>query len=318
MQFFNIGNHKIWRQSLLACVLMATILFSFYNFSEDNHQRIIEQNEVYLEDVTRQTAERVDDILKLRQYSLNILGVTVESTIQEPKISQELLQTLEKKSAFDYIEFVDSAGKNLRSDGKTSDSSDRENYLEGMKGKEGVTLIFNYRITHEILINYYIPISFEGRIIGFLNGMYREEQLWETISTDFFGMPAKTYLCKKDGTVISSSGTGQDPDNLLDFLTNTPEVSPTDQINIRKAFENHQSYGYTYQDTSGPGNAYLTALSDNGWMLMQAFPSSLTAAMLDNANSSGVNLESQLVILFLLYMLYLVWENSLQKRTADC
>ena len=51
---------------------------------------------------------------------------------------------------------------------------------------------------------------------------------------------------------------------------------------------------------------------------MQAFPSSLTAAMLDNANSSGVNLESQLVILFLLYMLYLVWENSLQKRTADC
>ena len=68
MQFFNIGNHKIWRQSLLACVLMATILFSFYNFSEDNHQRIIEQNEVYLEDVTRQTAERVDDILKLRQY----------------------------------------------------------------------------------------------------------------------------------------------------------------------------------------------------------------------------------------------------------
>lgn len=314
MQFISNGSKKLWRQIALACVLLAVILYSFYDFTQDNHKRIVEQNEVYIENVTIQTAKRVDDMLLTRQNALGVIAVTVESTIDEPWVGQELLQTLQAKSAFDYIEFVDSTGLNHTSEGKTSDSSDRENYLEGMKGREGVTLIFNSRITHETLVNYYTPISFGGEIIGVLNGMYREESLRETISTDFFGISAKTYLCTKDGTVISTSGDKYSPPNILEPPTDDLKIDPEDVRRIQDSFENHQSYGYTYQDAGGTGNAYLTALSSTDWMLLQIFPSTLTGTMMDISNESGVELEVRLVVLFLLYMIYLFWKNGRQKK----
>lgn len=314
MQLPGSGSKKIWRQIILACALLSIILYSFYIFTQSNHQRIVQQNEDYIEDVTKQTSDRIDDMLLTRQNALNVMAVTVESVINTPYVSQDMLEMLQEKSVFDYLEFVDSEGINHRADGRTSNSSDRTNYIEGMKGKEGVALIFNSRITHETLVNYYTPISYDGKIIGVLNGMYREQRLREILSTDFFGVHTDTYLCTKDGVVISSSCTAQVPKNILKSISANSGISAEDASHIQDAFETHHSYGYTYQDSDGTCNAYLTALTSTDWMLLQTFPSVLTNTMLRNANSSGVELEIRLVILFVLYMIYLLLENSIQKK----
>ena len=212
------GRKKIGGQIVLTCIILAAIWFCFYDFAQENHRRVVEQNERYIEELTNQAADRVDDMMQARQSSLRVIAVTVENLLTEPRVSQETLQMLQEKSSFDYIEFVDAAGCNYRADGQVSDSSDRENYLQGMQGNTGVTLIFNSRITHETLVNYYTPISYQGEIVGVLNGMYREESLRETISTSFFDHPGRTYLCMRDGTVISSHGGGDDWQNVLEFI----------------------------------------------------------------------------------------------------
>ena len=80
MQRFNKENKKVWEQIIVGGILLAAILFAFHNFTKDNNERIIAQNESYIEDVTIQTAKRVDDMLRARQNSLDVIAVTVEST----------------------------------------------------------------------------------------------------------------------------------------------------------------------------------------------------------------------------------------------
>lgn len=311
MQRFNNENRKVWGQIILTCALLAAILFSFHDFVQDNNKRILAQNESYIADVTSQTAKHVDDMLRARQNSLDVIAVTVESTLEEPRVRQETLEMLQGKSSFDYIEFVDSTGLNHTANGKTSNSSDRENYLRGMQGYTGTALIFDSRVTHETLVDFYTPIAYEGEIIGVLNGMYREESLREIIAADFFGVSAKTYLCTKGGTVISAYGVEITPQNIWQAQQG---IAEEDLKRIRAAFEHQQPYSYTYQGSNGTSNAYLMPLASTEWMLLQAFPSELNKTMLANANASGIELEARLLALFVLYVLCLLWKNSQQKK----
>lgn len=310
----NDKGHLPWMHILMTGILLTVSLLSFYAFTRENRQRILDRNTNYIEDVTIQTANRINDMLQTRKSSLNVLAITVMETITEPNVDTELLLLLQETSVFDYVEFVDTTGCNHNAYGVISDSSDRENYLEGMKGHTGISLIFNSRITHETLANFYTPIYFNGEIIGVLNGMYREETLQDTMSTELFGISAKSYLCMRDGTVISSCGDSSAPENILTGLRESAIVEAEDLTQIEEAFENHQIYNYTYHGTAGPGNATLAPLADSDWMFLQTFPSTLTSEMESDANASGVKLESRLIILFLIYIIWLITQSFLRHR----
>lgn len=299
---------------VLVGLLLVIIVLSFYAFMRENTKRVLGQNRNYIEDVTKQTTSRVNDLLNERRQSLEVISITVTRTIKEPWVSQELLKVLQDASTFDYLEFVDANGLNHNADGVESDSTDRENYIEGMKGNTGISVIFNSRITRETLIDFYTPVYFEGKIIGVLNGMYREVTLQKAISTEMFDVSAKTYLCMEDGTVISSHGDDNAPDNILKGLQESSFVSNDDLEKIKDAFTEHESYNYTYAGTKGTGNAALVAIPDSNWMLLQTFPSELTYNMVRSANAAGIKLELRLLIIFLCYLCFMIWRNIRQRK----
>lgn len=152
------------------------------------------------------------------------------------------------------------------------------------------------RITDETLVDFYAPLHYEEETIGVLNGIYREEGMQKILSTEFFGTQAKTYLCAGDGTVISSFGDENAPENMLEALPGTIKVSEESLKEIRQAFENHESCSYRYDGKHGTGNAYLIGISQNDWMLMQTFPSTVTNHMVENANAAGIQLEVRLIL----------------------
>lgn len=310
----NRKSFPTWLNLFLAACLLTASAISFYIFTVDNRKRILEMNETYIGDITLQTTNRLENLLHERKTNLDILTLTVMETITEPKVDQDLLLLLQDASSFDYVEFIDANGRNHNAKGQQSDSRDRESYLKGMKGHTGTTVIFNSRMTHETLICFYSPISFDGEIIGVLCGMYREVSIQQAISTTMFDVTAKTYLCQKDGTVITFTGDSNAPSNILEGLETASLVTPEDLAAIRNAFETHTTYNYTYQGTQGTGNASLTPLTGYDWLLLQTFPSTLTKNMVDHANEAGVRLETTLLIIFLFYLTFLIVRNILQRR----
>ncbi len=308
------NNRKIVKQILSALVLLVFVILVFIKFMKENNERIVQQNENYVEDATAQVAERIDDVLRSAQNSISTMAYLYGRLLTEPTIDSETLKDMTASSVFDYVEFVNADGMNLTADGKSVDVSDRKYYTEGMKGNTGIDVTFHSKLTDETLVTFYAPLWYQGKIIGVLNGIYREEKMKEILSTTFFGTQSKSYLCMRDGTVISSCGDTYVPGNMLQELPGTLKVSEEAIQNICRTFEEHGSCGFRYEGSQGTGNAYLTGLTQNDWMFMQTFPSGVTNSMIDSANEAGILLEASLLLAFGIYILCLIVWNQKQKK----
>lgn len=314
MRLFYKDDRKVWQQLIVLFVLLVFIVVIFVGFTKENNERIIRQNERYVADAAMQVADRVDDVLMEAHEKISILAQTCEAKMTAPKPTRELLDELEDTVSFNYLEYVDMDGINYVSDGSEVDASDRPYYIEGIKGKSGTFVTTDSRATHETLLTFYTPLYYEGEIVGVLNGIYRQEAINNIISTTFFGTQAQSYLCMKDGTVVTSYGIDSVPENLLDGIAESSFVDDEVLREIRNAFETGEEYGFRYAGTAGPGNAYLASLSVGSGMLMITFPSRVTDNMIENANKAGVRLEVLLILLFGVYILFLLIRNYRQKK----
>lgn len=317
MQSSSQSNRSVGGKLLLAIILIIFIIAVFVIFTKENNERIVRQNGSYVQDATIQVAERIDDVLSSAQNSIEsgayLYGEQLESS-EISEIDLQKLKHLQSISSFDYVEFVDKNGWNTTADGDRVDASDREYYIEGMKGNSGFMVTFHSRVTDETLVTFYTPLRHQGEIIGVLNGVFREERIREIISTDFFGTQAKSYLCMSDGMVISTCGDDMAPENVLTKLPNTMNVSEETYDGIQKAFQDHTSYGYRYDGSQGPGTACVVGIPQNDWMLVQTFPSGVTDSMIDDANAVGIKLEVKLIAAFGVYIICLILMHWKQRK----
>lgn len=314
MQAGNQDNRNVFREMILIVLLCLFIIIVFLNFTKKNHERIVQQNAYYVQDATLQVSERIGDMLTAAKDSIVTMAYLYGDSLNSPAADTQKLKEMQESSPFDYIEFTDQKGQNINADGLTSDASDREYYIEGMKGNSGSMVTFHSRITHETLMTFYAPVQYKGEIIGVLNGIYREDRMNEILSTEFFGTKTKNYLCKSDGTVVYSCGADSVPENMLVTFPDTMKVTEEQYAEIKKTFEEHGSYGYEYAGTQGTGNAYLTGIENCDLMLIQTFPSAVTNNMIGVANSVGVQLEVELIVAFGIYIACLLLARWKQKK----
>lgn len=314
MQSSNQSNRKIVIEIALVSMLALFVVVVFLIFTKENNERIVQQNENYVEGVTVQEAARIGEILAGAQSSIESMAFLYGESLDAPEIDIQKLKDMQEVSSFDYIEFVNRDGLNINAEGETSEASDREYYIEGMKGNAGYVVTFHSRITNETLVCFYAPLYYEGEIIGVLNGIYCEEGIIRILSTEFFDTQAKSYLCMSDGTVIFSCGDDNAPENILRTLPDTMKVSEESYAEIKKAFKEHASYVYRYAGSQGTGNAYLTRIPQCDWMMIQTFPSAVTNNMIGDANAVGIRLEIQLIAAFGIYIVCLLWLSWKQRK----
>lgn len=309
----NRRDRMVWAHYLLVAVLLCAVIASFFDFADENQTRILGQNQTYAHDVALRTASRVEDMLEVRSTTLNLLSLTVTEAITEPWIEPDFLKLLQETSVFDYVEFIDADGLNHNADAVTSDSSDRENYLRGIRGETGFNVVFNSHITHETIVIFYTPVRYQGEIFGVLNGMFREETLQKAVAVEFFGASAKSMICTADGTVISSYGFQSPAENLLKSPVWGDTLSEESLSELRRAFAARQAMCRTVQGTPGDVTVSLVPIGED-WMLVQAFPTAVTRQMEASANSAGIKLEFRLIALFLIYVAYLILTNLRKRR----
>ncbi len=297
--------------------LLAFIVLSFISFIRDNNERILEQNNSFIEAATNQTKARIDDLFDTAQSNVEMMTHLYGSMMTKPVVDEALLQDMTDRSTFDYVEFISADGIDLTASGQTADLSDRDYFIQGMQGKSGKTVIYNSKITHETLLIFYSPFYYEGEIIGVLSGIMRGETIHNVLDTDYFGTEISTYLLERNGNVILSHGDNSNPENLLTSLTANNQLAPQDLQAFQDVLDDTNNIdfnNFNYKGFSGAGSAYITALSDGEWLLVQNFPSSLTKQMTEQADSAGIWLEVKLFAVFLIYILYLLMKNWQQKR----
>ncbi len=307
-------NKSFFTEILFIGALVIFIVTAFITFIRENRSRILEQNDSFIEAATKQTASRMDDIISMYQNTVEMMAHLYSSVLEGPTVDTGILKDMTERSGFDYVEFISTDGMDLAADGRTADLSDREYFIDGMKGNSGKCVVYNSRITDETLLIFYTPFYYEGRIIGVLSGILRGETVSEVLSTNYFGVQVSTYLVEHDGRVILFFGDSRSPENLLESLKERNQLSEEEQKKLEDALNQGNFVSFNYKGSSGAGNAYVAPLRDGEWLLIQNFPSSLTKLMTEEANTGGIRLELKLLAAFLFYILYLLVKNMLQKK----
>ena len=301
------------RNIILECIFIVTlivfIVYSLFSFTWDNRNRIIEQNNDFIRAATEQKAERINELIAMSQRNLDMMVHLYPTLMTEPKVNTDMLKDMINRSYFDYVEFISPDGTDLAADGQTANLVDREYFIDGMKGNSGKCVIHNSRITNETLLIFYSPFYYNGEIIGVLSGILRGYTMDQILSTNYFDIPANSYLLNRDGDILFSNVDNFESENFLVSFKENDKLYVDSQEKLEQALREGTSTNFNYKGSNGIGSAYFMPLKDKDWILVQNFPSSVTKDMVEGANLAGIRLQIKLIIAFLLYVAYLIFKN---------
>ena len=189
---------------ILALFLIAGIIFSFWIFIKDNTERIVSQNQEYINELTLQRGISIDSLLAENETFILSTANLYGRSLSSPVVDQEILSEYEKNSVFDMLRFIDENGDDHTSNGVKANVADRDYFKAGMRGETGITHVVS-RVTGEKQIGFYSPVYFDNRIIGIMVGFYGEAYITKMLEYELFGYEGEGWLCNRYGDVLGST-----------------------------------------------------------------------------------------------------------------
>ena len=224
--------------SILTIIILVGIAFSLFYISNSN--RISNQNENYISDITTQRANLLHNLFSESMRYIESSAMVLEtefskrsfdfSTLDNQdaenidkdslKTINEVLSIYENRFAFNYLRFIDMQGRYYTASDPNIHGivTNREYYKQGSQGKTGMTYIFGSTVTNERQIGFYSPIYHESKIVGIAVGLYDESFIQEILSMTMFDYNCEVLLCDKDGTVIWNTFGNEKFDNFINFV----------------------------------------------------------------------------------------------------
>ncbi|MCI8776058.1 MAG: response regulator [Oscillospiraceae bacterium] len=309
---------KILKHITYVVIILAAIFILFYWYTAQNSKRIKTQNLNYSADSARQTSFHIEHELENALNRINTYSYFLGESLSEPNVDPETLSQMEENSIFDAFRFVTADGVNITADGRTSDATDRDYYINGMKGESGISVIFNSRITNETMISFYSPVRYKNEIIGVLRGVYSDElYLQNMISAKYFGENADVFLCLPDETIIADTSKIRNNGNLFDVLLSNKMVDEATCQKAKDAFANGSEGVFICGEQSKTDNICVMHLPESKFVLVQMFPKNVTQTMIERANRPGIMLEVVLIILFVIYFIVLFVKSRRAKKRLE-
>ncbi|MCI9596549.1 MAG: response regulator [Firmicutes bacterium] len=307
------------REGIIGVVVFLIAMFIIFSwYTAENSRRMEERNKNYAADSMQQTAVRVDNELNNAQNLIKTDAYFMGKSLSGPTLPTEALKEMEDNSVFDVLMFTDLDGVDHASDGRTADVTDRTFYQEGIKGQRGMSVIFNPHIIDEVMVCFYAPVRYQGKVIGVLRGAYlAEKYLHNMLNTSYFGEKADVFLCMPDGAVIASSDDTAYEETILDSLVGSGVIDKNTATDVECIFENGGEGAFVCDSDSKTDNICAAYLPSNEYVLVQTFPKNVTQRMIKAENFVGVRLESMLIGLFSIYLVILVLRARRRKKALE-
>lgn len=302
-----IKRQRPSRQIIACIIVIFLIMCAFLVFTKENERRILEQNMEYIQDSTIQIGERIDHAILDGYDNIRILSAFLSESLDQPEVDVRLVRGLIEDSVFDFIEFVDRDGMDHNITGGVSDARDRQYYLDGMKGNDGLEVIFDSRATHETLLMFYSPVTFEGEIVGVLIGVYQaDNKLAKMLAASYFGEPADLYLCMPEGRVVASDQPLDTKEEL--YIADLVQ----DDGALAQTMQNGDTLPFTPENQKAGG--CMVKMQETGWLLVQIFPEAANVTMVHDANRAGVRFEIMLLLIFSVVLVLLIHFHRKERK----
>ena len=308
-------KRKLLQEIICVLFIIIAIIVLFQWYTTKNRERIEERNKNYAADSAQIKADQIDKELSNALNRINTYSYFVGESLSGPVVTTQMLERMEEKSMFDAVMFTDMEGVDHASDGRTADVTNRGFYQEGRKGKSSIEIIFDPHFFDETMTCFYTPVQYQGEIIGVLRGAFlAEEYLRDMLSTTYFGENAEVFLCTPEARVIASSGESIYTEHLLEELAGAGIIDENTAVQAGEIFANGGKGSFICDSNSKTDNICVTYLQENDFVLVQTFPKSVTQSMIRAENMVGIQLETMMIGLFILYIFWLVIRAGREKK----
>ena len=297
----------------VATVLLALgIIFSFLTFIRHNGQRIANQNEEYLVELTTQRAFSIDSLFAANRGIIQTTAHRYGMGLTPGTTDEILLSEFENTSAFEGLYFIDANGDAHTSHGVQANVADRAYCQDGLAGNSGVAYMVTSRVTGSRQIGFYAPVRHEDEVVGVMLGVFGEEYIKDILSYELFGRVGQGWLLADDGEVIGTTNEDE-PDNFLDYLAQQVDGA-ADVDEVAHALREGEEESFSYLGGDGTVLVHAMPLEQSGWTLVRTFPPTANAQIVDNANHAGMVLLAELIGLFVAYVLFLGVDILVEQR----
>lgn len=207
-----MNNKKDFKNFIIFKILpliitMASLVAAFFMFTLRNKSSITTRNKEYLKESTTSLQERLNVKFESSLHNISSIAYLFGESISSVEDSKSLITDIENQTEFDYVRFITKEGDDITSEGEAPNVnlSDRDYFIDGMKGNKGITLVEKSRVNGQRQIGFYAPVYSSSNIEGILIGFYLESSLSSDLYNTFYGKQSSVFIIDSNKKIVTSS-----------------------------------------------------------------------------------------------------------------
>lgn len=348
------STKKLWQKILPSVVALIVVIAFFVMFMINSNKRVALQNGSYLLDTAEKTSSRIADDLysaaatlgeisevchsdEINAYpkELTILGGSVFSRIDYISVDEGIADNGNTYYNGTLYGFSGERSPEPEPDIVISVSSnpDASTYYQpfalGVQAKAGQAEICSEQSLAGVQfdgLSFYAALRDEaGKLLGVLVGRMDHNRLKKVLQSTFFGEYTGVYLINGAGDLVGStddqmSASGKKL-NIYEVLR---EYLPNSDVeDVSQSLSQGNILSFSFQSSSGTVDACIMqfsaeqGLGADGWIILQTFPSTVTASLLRLVKLEGLQLGLGLFFALALYFGIILLVSVQNKKLAQ-
>ena len=330
-----MNNKKDFKNFIIFKILpliitMASLVAAFFMFTLRNKSSITTRNKEYLKESTTSLQQRLNVKFESSLHNISSIAYLFGESISSVEESKFLIKDIEKQTEFNYVRFITKEGVDITSNGEAPNVnlSDRDYFIDGMKGNKGITLVEESRVSGQRQIGFYAPVYSSSNIEGILIGFYLESSLSSDLYNTFYGKQSSVCIIDSNKTIVTSSMNeesssileGSEDKYSFNSILNSYYFNDKNKDIFESSIANKGEGLFQINTKKGKTYGYISRLSFEfiDWYIVQTYPYEATQILFSIATDSGLSLEVAILVITAFYVTYIVVMQVLKnKRIAQ-
>ena len=330
-----MNNKKDFKNFIIFKILpliitMASLVAAFFMFTLRNKSSITTRNKEYLKESTTSLQQRLNVKFESSLHNISSIAYLFGESISSVEESKSLIKDIEKQTEFNYVRFITKEGDDITSEGEAPNVnlSDRDYFIDGMKGNKGITLVEKSRVNGQRQIGFYAPVYSSTNIEGILIGFYLESSLSSDLYNTFYGKQSSVFIIDSNKKIVTSSMNkesssileGSEDKYSFNSILNSYYFNDKNKDIFESSIANKGEGLFQINTKKGKTYGYISRLSFEfiDWYIVQTYPYEATQILFSIATDSGLSLEVAILVITAFYVTYIVVMQVLKnKRIAQ-
>ena len=330
-----MNNKKDFKNFIIFKILpliitMASLVAAFFMFTLRNKSSITTRNKEYLKESTTSLQQRLNVKFESSLHNISSIAYLFGESISSVEESKSLIKDIEKQTEFNYVRFITKEGDDITSEGEAPNVnlSDRDYFIDGMKGNKGITLVEKSRVNGQRQIGFYAPVYSSSNIEGILIGFYLESSLSSDLYNTFYGKQSSVCIVDSNKKIVTSSMNkesssileGSEDKYSFNSILNSYYFNDKNKDIFESSIANKGEGLFQINTKKGKTYGYISRLSFEfiDWYIVQTYPYEATQILFSIATDSGLSLEVAILVITAFYVTYIVVMQVLKnKRIAQ-